>query len=372
MTPTQRPSRAGAQGWVLGTIGGAPVVVAPTSLLLGLVLAGTWLPLVRESLGVLGWGTVTGVLVLTVAGVAASILLHELAHGLSGTLLGRRPVLYQLHLWGGRTTFGAATGWRPWKDVLTSLAGPAANLALWALCGWAYRVAGLPLGISFTLWALTWVNLALAVFNALPGLPLDGGHALAALVEQLSGRRRLGLQVAAWGGLGVVALIAWRWVLRPVVLLHRQPDAFDLMLVVLVSWPIASTCWRVLGLGGSSRAAARLDLRGLIQPVATVSAQAPVSHVRALLSDGARLVLVSDSSRLLGTVDAVGLDALGAIDEDAATAAQVCTALPSRAVTSEVAGQRAAAALKAARTVSRWLLVVEGPRVLGAVPTGAR
>ncbi|WP_167202218.1 site-2 protease family protein [Actinomyces respiraculi] len=374
MTPTQRPARTSTQGWVLGTVGGAPIVVAPTSLLLGLLLAGSWLPTVRSYLGALGWVAVVGVVVLTVMGVAVSILLHELAHGLTGTLLGRRPVLYQLHLWGGRTTFGPATNWRPWKDMLTSLAGPVTNLVLWALCRGAFSVLSLalPLGISFTLWALSWVNLALAVFNALPGLPLDGGHALAALVEQLSGRRRLGLQVAAWGGLGVVALIAWYWVLRPLLLVHRQPDAFDLMIVVLVAWPIASTCWTVLGLGGRNRAAARLDLRGLLQPVATVGATATVSRVRAVLSDGARLVLVSDGARLLGTIDAVGLDELGPLDEHVATAGQVCTALPARAVTTQVVGEQAAAALQAARSVSRWLLVVESGSVLGAVPTGAR
>lgn len=372
MTSTPRSVRSSDHGWVLGTVGGAPLVVAPASALLGLILVGSWLPLVQGSLGALGWGVVIGVIVLTVMGVAVSVLVHELAHGLTGTLLGRRPVLYQLHLWGGRTTFGPATDWRPWKDALTCLAGPATNLALWALLGWAYRSLDLPLGISFTLWALTWINLALAVFNALPGLPLDGGYALAALVEQLSGRRRLGLQVAAWGGLGVVVLIAWHWVVRPLVLLHSQPGVFHLMIVVLVAWPIASTSWRVLGLGRSSRAAARLDLRSLLQPVTTVRATAPVTQVRAILSGGARLVLVSDGARLLGSIDAVGLDELAALDEHSATAAQVCTALPTRAVTTELTGEPAAAALAAARTVSRWLLVVEAGNVLGAVPTGAR
>lgn len=372
MTSTQRSARSSDHGWVLGAVGGAPLVVAPASALLGLILVGSWLPLVQGSLGALGWGVVIGVIVLTVMGVAVSVLVHELAHGLTGTLLGRRPVLYQLHLWGGRTTFGPATDWRPWKDTLTCLAGPATNLALWALLGWAYRNLGLPLGISFALWALTWINLALAVFNALPGLPLDGGYALAALVEQLSGRRRLGLQVAAWGGLGVVVLIAWHWVVRPLVLLQSQPGVFHLMIVVLVAWPIASTSWRVLGLGRSSRAAARLDLRSLLQPVTTVRATAPVTQVRAILSGGARLVLVSDGARLLGSIDAVGLDELAALDEHSATAAQVCTALPTRAVTTELTGEPAAAALAAARTVSRWLLVVEAGNVLGAVPTGAR
>ena len=54
------------------------------------------------------------------------------------------------------------------------------------------------------------------------------------------------------------------------------------------------------------------------------------------------------------------------------TAGQVCTVLPAAAVTTELTGQAAADAMKRAREVSRWLVLVDSGTLSGAVPTGAR
>lgn len=372
MSPASTP-----QGWVLGRIGAAPVVVSPTSLLLGLLIAASWYPPVSSTLARLGLGapvvlvTVAG----TVLGVGLSVLVHELSHGLAGTVLGRRPVRYELYLWGGRTTFGSSRAWAPWKDVVTSLAGPAANLALWAagraLLGGGGIVSA-PVHVAVS--ALTWVNFALAVFNALPALPLDGGHALASLIAQLTGRPQAGRRVAVVGGLLLVAGILWRWVLEPLVAHGSQPDSFSLILVVMVAWPIASTSWRVLGLAGGDRAAERFDLRPLMRPVAVVEAVATVDRVRVELSGRAAVVLVVDGPVLLGVIDEVGLGelALPQGSQGSAAASEVCTALPAAAVSDELTGRPAADALKRARSVSRWLIVIEDGRMTGAVPTGAR
>ena len=198
------PASTSTGEWVVARVGGAPVVISPTSLLLGLLIAGSWYPLVSSALGAFGTTTVLLVVVSTVLGVAASVLLHELAHGLSGTLMGRRPTRYELYLWGGRTSFGPAREWTAWKDLVTSLSGPATNLLLWLIGTVVQDFVSLSVPVAFTIWAVTLVNLALAVFNALPGLPLDGGYALAALVVQVTGNRRLGLKVAGWGGLAAL------------------------------------------------------------------------------------------------------------------------------------------------------------------------
>lgn len=367
------PSRNAQQGWVLGRIGGAPVVVAPTSAVLGLIIAASWFPLVQSSLIGAGMVTVLIVVLGTVLGVAVSVMLHELAHGLAGTALGRRPVRYELYLWGGQTTFGQARGWRPWKDVLTSLAGPATNLLLWLLLRRLLDASGsLPYEVAFTIWAVGWVNLALAVFNALPGLPLDGGHALAALVEQVTGRAAWGLRTAAVGGLLVVVGVAWHWVLEPLIVSGQRPDGFGLILAVMVAWPIAQTSWRVLGLGSGSRAARRLDLTTLMRPVAVLPSAARLTAVRERLHGGAALVLVVDGERVLGTVDEAGLGELGSLDESAVSAGAVCTVLPQAAVSATTHGEAAAEAMRRARAVSRWLVVLQGGRAVGAVPTGAR
>ena len=370
---THMSSALATRGWVLGRIGAAPVVVSPTSLLLGLLIAGSWYPLVRSTLAFFGVGAVLVTVAGTVLGVGASILIHELAHGMAGTALGRRPVRYELYLWGGRTSFGPARSWAPWKDVITSLAGPAANLALWAvgrvlLGGGAISSVLVLVAAS----ALTWVNLALAIFNALPGLPLDGGHALAALVTQITGRPQAGQRIAAGGGLLVVGAVAWYWVLDPLLLRGARPDSFALILAIMVAWPIASESWRVLGLGRGGRAAARLDLRSLMRPVATLPATAPITRVRSELGGRAAVVLVVDGPALLGVIDDAGLSELALPEDSVVTAREVCTALPAAAVSTGLTGQVAADALKRARTLSRWLIVVDGGRMTGAVPTGAR
>ncbi len=364
--------------WVIARIGGAPVVISPTSLLLGLLIAGSWYPLVSSALGAFGTTTVLVVVVATVLGVAASVLLHELAHGLAGTLMGRRPTRYELYLWGGRTSFGPAREWTAWKDLVTSLSGPTTNLLIWLIGTQVQDSARLSVPVAFTVWAVTLVNLALAVFNALPGLPLDGGYALAALVVQVTGNRRLGLKVAGWGGLIVVGGVVWWWILRPLLLEGRQPDAFNLILVVMVGWSIVASSWQVLELGGGARAASKLDLRELARPVHVVGPDTPLSQAREAFVDGTALVLVVDGAELVGTIDETSLKELGL--EDAAdsasvagvTAGQVCTVLPAAAVTTELTGQAAADAMKRAREVSRWLVLVDSGSLRGAVPTGAR
>ena len=357
----------------LGRVGGAPVVVSSPSLLLGLIIAASWYPLVNSSLGYLGIVVVLGTVAATVIGVAISILLHELAHGLTGAALGRPPIRYELLLWGGRTSFGPARrAWSPWRDAACSLAGPATNALLWIAGRTALDSGAITTpAIYVATWAITWLNLALVIFNALPALPLDGGQALASLITQATGNRAAGLKTAAWGGLAVVAGITWLYLLQPLLIDHDRPSSTSLILAAMVGWTIGSTSWRVLGLGGAQRAAARLDLRTLTRPIATLPATTTLTSVRAALDDGAALALVVDGPNLLGAIDAPGLAELGAVGDDV-TADQVCTVLPAAAITTSLTGQDAADALKAARAVSRWLIVVDGGRMAGAVPTGAR
>ena len=372
------PASTSTGEWVIARIGGALVVISPTSLLLGLLIAGSWYPLVSAALGPFGTATVLLVVVATVLGVAASVLLHELAHGMAGTLMGRRPTRYELYLWGGRTSFGPADEWTAWKDLVTSLSGPATNLLIWLVGTQMQKSDDLSVPVAFAVWAVTLVNLALAIFNALPGLPLDGGYALAALVVQVTGDRRLGLKAAGWGGLIVVGGVVWWWILRPLVLYGRQPGAFNLVLVIMVSWSIVDSSRQVLELGGGARAASRLDLRELSRPVHVVGPDASLSQARKAIAGGAALVLVIDGTELVGAIDEASLDEVGLGDtadsasDAGVTAGQVCTVLPAAAVTSELTGQAAADAMKRAREVSRWLVLVDSGTLSGAVPTGAR
>ncbi|MEH3034500.1 MAG: site-2 protease family protein [Aeromicrobium erythreum] len=86
--------------------------------------------------------------------------------------------------------------------------------------------------LDAVLWSLGWVNLLVALFNLVPGLPLDGGRVLRAVVWGVTGDEALGVRVAAWvGRLTAVAVVAW-------VLLFRDrlgPSWYvDLALAVIV------------------------------------------------------------------------------------------------------------------------------------------
>ncbi len=127
-------------------------------------------------------------------GVLFSIFIHEMAHALVGMWLGATVVGIKLDLLGGVTLFAR----RPpsyFKDLLIFMAGPTANLILWKGCELASQGMlpqtlqtgqGFELGLIF--YFLSTLNLFLAVFNALPAYPLDGGQAVYALVNWITGR----------------------------------------------------------------------------------------------------------------------------------------------------------------------------------------
>lgn len=117
------------------------------------------------------------------AGFGASILLHELAHALTARHYGVRTTSIELWALGGvaRLDREASTAR---ADGLIAIAGPAMSAAisgvLIAVFG-ALRAIDGPAQVASALGWLGVVNGVLAVFNLLPGAPLDGGRILRAV-----------------------------------------------------------------------------------------------------------------------------------------------------------------------------------------------
>lgn len=266
---------ASAPGWRLATVGGVPVYVARSWPVFGVVLAalvGSSLLDSAPSLGWLAYATGAGFALL----LLASVLLHEAAHAAAALGCGYRVERVVIDLWGGHTAYESPRV-RPGHSALVAVVGPLANGALAAL-GWALGqvvTSGVP---GFLVTVFTVSNLALAGFNLLPGLPLDGGHLLDALVWTATGRRHLGLLVAGWAGRAlVVALVAWTIVVPFAV--GTAPSFLRVGLVALIGAVLWSGATQAVRAGRAAATLSRVDVRDVLRPVITVAPDTRVEEV---------------------------------------------------------------------------------------------
>ncbi|MFL5768008.1 MAG: M50 family metallopeptidase [Actinomycetota bacterium] len=126
-----------------------------------------------------------------------SILGHELSHALIARLRNVEVSSITLYFFGGATA--TKLDKQPGDQFLISAAGPGASLLIGAVFWLISReAAGHLVAISFGY--VGWINVVLAIFNVVPGYPLDGGQMLRAAVWRISGNEMLATKVATVGG----------------------------------------------------------------------------------------------------------------------------------------------------------------------------
>ena len=142
---------------------------------------------------------------LAAAGFFVSLLAHELGHALTSRAMGIHVHGITLFLMGG-VTESASDGKRPRDDFLIVVLGPVLSAAAGAVFYGLYRL-GPPEPLLSVCYFLGVANAALAVFNLVPGYPLDGGRLLRALLWGLTGRPHAATRWAARIGQGFAALV---------------------------------------------------------------------------------------------------------------------------------------------------------------------
>lgn len=146
-----------------------------------------------------GWGSAT---VMALGGMVlflASILAHELAHALEARHRGIQVEGITLLVFGGVTQMHAHSS-RPRDEFVIAAVGPFVSLLAGSVLGLSSLGAGfLPAGEQLTqlLRLLAALNVALALFNLVPGAPLDGGRVLRAGLWALLGDRSRAIRWAA-------------------------------------------------------------------------------------------------------------------------------------------------------------------------------
>ncbi|NKE36697.1 CBS domain-containing protein [Natronococcus sp. JC468] len=152
--------------------------------------------------GPLTEGATPWLLGLTAAlGLFVSVFCHELGHAMAARRYGLETESITLWFLGGLAQFTEMPEeWQ--KELVVAIAGPIVSVAVGALC-YAGFVA-LPAELSAVLFVLGYLavlNVVLAIFNMLPGFPMDGGRVLRALLSRNRSRleaTRIAAGVGKW------------------------------------------------------------------------------------------------------------------------------------------------------------------------------
>jgi len=132
-----------------------------------------------------------------------SVLVHELAHATMARAEGLGTGNITLYMFGGLASLNGQPA-QPSSEFKIAVVGPAASFVIGTIffAATQFFVGGTThLGIGQVLRHLGFVNWLLAAFNILPGLPLDGGRVLRAVLWHYNKNFRSATQLAIRSGL---------------------------------------------------------------------------------------------------------------------------------------------------------------------------
>jgi len=297
-TPEKPPATAGkppqrreaGHGIVIARPFGIPVYISPYWFL----IAGVFILIYANELASSLHGSTRFIVAAAfVVLLYASVLIHELSHSLVARGYGlpvRRILLYPL---GGFSEIEREPP-TPGREFLVSAAGPALSLAL-AAAGYGLMQVISPDTITGTLVReLSWANLVVGIFNLLPGLPLDGGRMLRAVIWKLTGRPSTSTIAAAWTG----RVIAVSLFVLPFVASAVNGTGGDMVTVLWLA-VIAAFMWT--GAGQAIKATRfrerlpALQARRLARKAVSVAADTPLAEaIRRADENQARAVVIVD------------------------------------------------------------------------------
>ena len=155
----------------------------------------------------LGWSNqlIWGVAIVTAVLFFVALLLHELAHSLVAKSRGLNVRAITLFALGGVSQIESEAPDAK-SEFWIAIVGPITSAVIGIVCLWAARLSGwtpnneAPTVIVPILLWLGYINLGLAVFNMIPGYPLDGGRVLRSVVWWITGSARRATRWASQAG----------------------------------------------------------------------------------------------------------------------------------------------------------------------------
>ncbi|GAA2647229.1 site-2 protease family protein [Streptomyces vastus] len=289
-------------GLLMGRPFGVPVYVAPSWFLVAALITWVFGGQLERVLPELGGARYLVSLFFAVA-FYASVLVHELAHTVAA-LRFKLPVRrIQLQFFGGVSEIEKESE-TPGREFILAFVGPLLSLVLAGLFYLALLTVEPGTVPGVLLAGLMISNLIVAAFNLLPGLPLDGGRMLRAVVWKITGKPMSGTIAAAWVGraLAISVLIGLPLLTQSGALGAEAEDigGMDTVMDALLAAILAAIIWT--GAGNSLRMARlrehlpELRARSLTRRAVPVETDTPLSEaLRRANNAGARALVVVDA-----------------------------------------------------------------------------
>lgn len=348
--------------FVLGRVRGVEIVLDLSMLLLTFLLI---VSLYADLAGGAGGGSPGAALLATLGGALflGGVVLHEVSHTLLALRRGLTVARIRLFLLGGVSEIQEEAT-TPRDELAIAVAGPitsgllgAALVALAVTLPETWEQAARVVLVS------GWAHLALAVFNILPGFPLDGGRALRALLWSRRGDKNSATMTAIWFGrqFGLVVIGVGAWL------------AFRGMLVAgmwaaLVGWFVNRTASAA---GVREQFLARVrghTLRDVMRPITeTVDKDVTVERLVELYTIGPRLATqaVEDGGRIVALVGEGEIEGLGTEERRSKRVSEIMVPVGPDDVAD--ADTDLVEILQRESSPSRRLVVTEGNRAVGVV-----
>jgi Zn-dependent protease/CBS domain-containing protein len=142
-----------------------------------------------------------------------SVFLHELSHSLVALRYGIPVSGITLHIFGGVSEMEREPD-HPGAEMAIAVAGPLTSFGVAALCALLGPLTPTESITAAIARYLAFVNVAVGIFNLVPGFPLDGGRVLRALLWKVKGDLAAATRAASRVGtafaLALMVLGVWR------------------------------------------------------------------------------------------------------------------------------------------------------------------
>lgn len=224
-------SQSGGHGHVLFRLRGIPVHTPPSALFGVILIAWLWSSAFDPIAGT-PFASPVVIAVLFSVLLYVSIVIHEVGHAFVARAFGcsvHRIVLWVL----GGVTYYERAALGPAREAAIAAAGPAGSLLVAGVSYLGARAADdgqSPVSpITQVLGALALANLFMAIYNLIPGIPLDGGAIFKSLVWAITRSERRGTIAAAYSGFACAGVIA----VLPLALASARGSSVDLVSLLL-------------------------------------------------------------------------------------------------------------------------------------------